>query len=90
MKLQICDANGNNASNGGTTVQVVNITGADSTTYAAISSGKANPDGYFRYEPGLAAYMFNLKTTGLPAGSYLLNFRVAGDPTVHSVMFGLR
>jgi len=90
VKLQLCDANGNNVSSAGTTVQVANITGADEATYAAVSSGKANPNGYFRYDSTLEGYIFNLSTKDVPAGSYLLNFQVAGDATVHSVMVVLR
>lgn len=90
VKLQICDANGNNVSTAGTTVQVVNVTGADEATFAAVSSGKANPNGYFRYDDTLAGYIFNLSTKDVPAGSYLLNFKVAGDPTIHSVAFILK
>ncbi|HUS20061.1 MAG TPA: lamin tail domain-containing protein [Terriglobales bacterium] len=90
VRLQICDANGNNLSSSSTVVNVVNITGADNTTYAAVSSGKANPNGYFRYDASLGGYIFNLNTKDLLVGSYLLNFQVAGDPTVHSLAVVLK
>ena len=36
------------------------------------------------------AYMFNLKTTNLKAGPYVLVVRIAGDPTLHAVPFLIR
>jgi hypothetical protein len=90
VKLQICDAEGNNISTSSIAVNVVSITGLDEATYAAVSSGKANPDGLFRYDASLGGYIFNLSTKDVPAGSYLLNFQVAGDPTVHSLQLILK
>jgi hypothetical protein len=51
-------------------------------------AGQANPDFDFRYSA--SAYVFNLKTTGYGTGSYLLNFTIGGDPTLHTVGFQVR
>jgi hypothetical protein len=51
-------------------------------------AGNANPDDNFRFDAG--AYIFNLKTTGYPSGTYLLGFVVAGDPTQHTVQFSIK
>ena len=51
-------------------------------------SGNANPDLNFRYSNG--AYVFNLKSTGMGAGTYGLDFVASGDPTVHTVQFRVR
>jgi hypothetical protein len=37
-----------------------------------------------------AAYRFDLKTAGLPAGDYLLHVEVMGDPVLHAVRFHLK
>jgi hypothetical protein len=50
-------------------------------------AGNANPDSNFRFDGGLGpngGYIFNLKTTGLATGTYVLTFTVAGDPTTHN------
>jgi hypothetical protein len=39
-------------------------------------------------EDGL--YLFNLDTTGLPAGQYELLFKIAGDPLPHQVPIQVR
>ncbi len=46
----------------------------------------------FRFfaDRGAGAYMFNLKTEGLSAGTYQLLVRVAGDPSPHQVTFQIR
>ena len=53
-----------------------------------VFAGNANPDNNFRFDAG--AYIFNLKTTGYPTGSYLLGFVVSGDPTTHTVQFSIK
>jgi hypothetical protein len=35
-------------------------------------------------------YIFNLKTTGIPTGTYRLGFTVDADPAVYSVQFAVR
>jgi len=36
------------------------------------------------------AYKYNLKTTGLTTGSYVLVFKVGGDPVTHGARFQIR
>ncbi len=48
-------------------------------------AGQANPDLNFRYDASLAGYVFNMKTTGLAAGQYLLDFQAGGE--TYSVAF---
>jgi hypothetical protein len=50
-------------------------------------AGNANPDSNFRFDPTLGpagGYIFNLQTTGLSTGTYVLTFTVSGDPTPHN------
>jgi len=77
LKLQLCDAAGVNQSS---QARVITATGirqiSTSSDAGVIDSGESNPDSNFRYDGG--KYTFNLKTTGLSAGAYLLDFQV-GD-----------
>ena len=94
IKLQLCNAFGNNVSKSGTVVNALEVTLiATQTTGAPEDAGDANPDGNFRYTwfgsgPG---YIFNLKTSDFEqVGIYRLSFSVSGDPATLSVQFQLR
>src|SRR5262249_15199438 len=88
IKFQLCDALGRDVSSAGITVtalQVVMLSTNASTTVD--DAGNANPDSNFRFDPTLAptgGSIFNLKTTGLSTGTYVLTFTVSGDPTPHN------
>ena len=91
MKLQLCDAGGSNVSTAAIGITAVNITQISTGASEDVQTpGNSNPDNNFRYDSGLAGYTFNMKTTGLPTGTYLLNFTVSGDTTPHSVGFQVR
>jgi hypothetical protein len=89
IKLQLCDANGNDASSSGVVVTATGVvqvsTGA---TDAVQDAGNSNPDNNFRFDGG--RYIFDLKTTGLPTGTYSLNFTAGNDPQPHAVLFQVR
>ena len=51
-----------------------------SSDFGVNDSGESNPDWNFRYDASLAGYIFNMKTTGLAAGHYLLDFNTAYNP----------
>jgi hypothetical protein len=51
------------------------------------SNSAANTDNLFRYENGY--YVFNLNTSGLPAGTYQLQIDM-GDGVVRAVNISLR
>jgi hypothetical protein len=89
VKFRLCDASGANLSSASTAVQAVSVVNA--ATNAALpvqDAGNANPGNYFRFDSG--GYIFNLKTTGYPSGTYNFGFTVAGDPTTHAVQFVIR
>ncbi len=88
IKFQLCDAARSDVSSSAVVVTAINVvmlsTNASSTV---IDSGNANPDNNFRFDGGLGptgGYIFNLQTTGLATGTYVLTFTVAGDPTSHT------
>ena len=91
IKIRLVDANGVNVSSPSLlphAVSVVQVSSQASTEFG--DAGNSNPDFDFRYDAALGGYIFNLQTTGMGTGSYLLNF-IAGSPTpVYSVGFQIR
>ena len=54
-------------------------------------AGNSNPDYVFRYDSGLQGYIYNLKTTGLAGGKYVLSFYAGSDRTFfYTVTFDIR
>jgi hypothetical protein len=89
IRFQLCDGGGQNVSNAATTVtavQVVKI--SDSSTSEVADAGDANPDSNFRFDASLGGggggYIFNLKTSGLSPGKYVVVYEVQGDQTMHA------
>jgi hypothetical protein len=91
IKLQLCDAVGQNLSSSSIVVHAVGVTQVSSNTAAALDdTGNANPDFDFRYDVVLGGYIFNLSTNGYLTGTYTLNFTAGSDPTVHSALFAVK
>jgi hypothetical protein len=89
VRLQLCDANGQNVSLSSVSLTAMNVTLISTTVSTeAADSGNANPDGGFRYDGG--AYVYNLSSKGLGTGKYLLSFTAANDPIVHTTGFQLK
>jgi hypothetical protein len=88
IKFQLCDAARNDVSSSAIMVTAQHIVMlSTSTSSSVMNAGNANPDNNFRFDPTLGptgGYIFNLKTTGLATGTYVLTFTVPGDPTAHS------
>lgn len=54
-------------------------------------AGNSNPDYLFRYDANLGGYIYNLKTTGLSAGKYVLSFYAGNDSSfLYTVTFDVR
>jgi hypothetical protein len=94
IKLQLCDASSTDVSATSIAVTAIGLLRVSSaTTGTPVASGNANPGNNFRYDTTLGptgGYIYNLKTTGLAAGTWSLQFTVTGDPTLHSVQFQIR
>jgi hypothetical protein len=95
VKLFLCDSTGTVDPSSANIV--VHATGlfqtSTSTSDPVVDAGSANPDMDFRFDPTLGpsgGYIFNLKTTGLGTGNWVIQFTVAGDPTLHSLGFGIK
>jgi len=62
-----------------------------STAYEVTDAGNSNPDFNFRYDSGLQGYIYNLKTTGLGSGKYVLSFYAGSDHTfLYTVQFDVK
>ena len=92
IKLQVENATGTNVSSTNLIVEALAISSGTAIGPAeeeVLDAGQANPLGRFRFVSD-GAYLFNLKTTNLKAGPYVLVVRVAGDPALHAVPFRIR
>ena len=94
IKLQICDANGQNLSSPSIVVHATGVTQASTNAPGPLDdTGNANPDFDFRYDAdlgGTGGYTFNLSLRGFSTGTYNLNFTVGADPAIRSVSFAVK
>jgi len=92
IRLQLCDASGQNLSSADLVVTATGLVKIDGTAATGVveDAGNANPDNGFRYAPDLGSYVYNLRTKDLSAGTWELRFTVSGDPATYSVRFDLR
>ena len=92
IKPQLCDASGVNYSDASI---VVSASGLANSPNGAHNKGNgpnsATGDANFRYDAGIAGYMYNLSTKGFEAGTWTLPFTVNGvsDPS-YSLKLDLR
>src|SRR5262249_19762650 len=73
VKLQLCDAVGNNLSSPNITLHATALTQTSTTTTGSVQdSGNANPENDFRFDPTLAGggYILDLSTRNLATGMY--------------------
>lgn len=84
IRLQLCDANNVNLSSKSITVTAISVTPSGTL------SSKSAPDNVFVLSSGVYVYNLNTKAPGFVAGSYNLQFTVAGDPIIHSAPFKLK
>jgi hypothetical protein len=92
IKLQLCDANGNDVSSSAVIVHATSVTAVSGLSGTPDAPGNANPDNDFRFDATLGSnggYIFNLRTGGLASGTYSLQFTAGSDPVTHSVNFGV-
>jgi hypothetical protein len=91
IRIQLLDANGLNHSSPSITVTAISVVQVSSQASSSVdSSGSSNPDLNFRFDAALNGYVFNLKTSGLSTGSYLLRYVVGDSAEVYSTGFQVR
>ena len=87
ITLQLCDASRQNMSSAGIVVNALEVVKLSNQASSEVEdAGNANPDANFRFEAtlgGSGGYIFNLRTTGLTTGTYVLRFTVSGDAVPH-------
>jgi hypothetical protein len=86
ITIKLTDALGNNVGSSSLKVTAVSVTGP-SGPVPLQSPGHSQPGNLFTFDPATDTYQFNLKTTGYTMGTYMLNFTIGNDPTLHSVTF---
>lgn len=93
IKLQLCSFAGGDLSASTIVVHATSVTSVSGYSGPPESPGNANPDNDFRFDSTLGpagGYIFNFSTSGLATGTYSLQFTATGDPTTHSVNFGVK
>ena len=85
IKIAVYDASGNNRSSPALDVTAVQIVGANGRVYTPSAKGNSNPGNVFR-ETG-SSYTYNLDTSGLAPGIYMLFITVGTDPLKHGLLF---
>jgi hypothetical protein len=91
IRFQLMDALGRNVSNAMTVViaQSITLVGGGGA-FLPQAPGNSNPGNVFRFDPSTGVYTYELKTTGLPPGSFVLAIAVGGDPMAHRITFVVR
>jgi hypothetical protein len=84
ITIQVTNAQGQNVGSSSLQVTAVSVVGPGGVL---MSPGNSQPRNLFTFNPTTGTYLFNLKTTGYPSGTYTFNFTVGTDPTTHSVSF---
>jgi von Willebrand factor A domain-containing protein 7 len=93
IKLQLTEASGANVSSASIVVTALRVSKlSDYAPGEVEDAGQANPDDNFRFTSfdGGGGYVYNLKTTGLTTGSYVVIFKAGNDPTTHAAQFQIR
>ncbi len=89
FRIQLVNFAGTNISAANVAVTAYGVRLTTSVTWLpAQSTGNGGTAFSFQNTQG-GSYRFNLKTTGLAPGNYVLGFMVAGDPVLHEVPFTL-
>ncbi len=90
IKLQLLDSSGANVSSAAFTLHATGIARVSGLSGTLESVGNANPDYDFRYDSSLQGYIFNLNTSPLASGTWVLSFTATNDPAVHTIQLGVK
>lgn len=91
LKLQLLDAQGNNASSPAIVISATDVTPVGGETPSdVVEAGNCDPDTNFRYDATLAGYVFNLSTKNLAPGTWELHFLAGTDISPYRIRFSLR
>jgi hypothetical protein len=97
IRMYLTDVNGNDVSSSTLVVHALEVILVSTNVSDTVTeTGGSNPDLDFRFDGTQGpkgGYDFNLKTTGLGTGQYVLQFQVIGDipsTTTYTVPFGVK
>jgi predicted outer membrane repeat protein len=91
IKVQVLDASGRNVSAASLPVMAVSLRNASTGQIVAPdASGNANPGGAFRFDASLQGYIYNLKTTVLPSGAWVMSITINGAPIIYDARVHIR
>jgi uncharacterized membrane protein len=94
IKIELQDAGGVNVSSAALVLTARRVEQVSTSAPGELAdSGRSNPDGDFRYDAALGSgggYVFNLSTSGLSTGTYLLFFTVGDSAFQYSVEFQVK
>lgn len=91
VRVKLLDASGRNISAANATLKAVSIMPtAGGSTVPVNDAGRSNPNGFFRFDPTLGGYVFNLSTRGLKTGSYQLSIEGPDKPFRYAVAIQIR
>jgi phosphodiesterase/alkaline phosphatase D-like protein len=93
ITLSLLNAAGVNLSSASIALHAVGIApiGQPNQIMPPQSPGNSQPGGLFDFDNGNGGeYQFNLKTSGLDAGTYLFYYTVGNDPTLYSLQFSVK
>lgn len=91
LKVQIIGWDGTNISAPSRSLKALSLKrSSDDTAIDVEDSGQSNPDDNFRYDADLQGYIFNLRTKGLTAGTYVLTADVGGQAQYVQMPFSIR
>jgi hypothetical protein len=66
-------------------VRATRLVSSSGQTFTPESPGNSQPGGFFKFQADTQSYRFNLKTTGLAAGTYTFYFTAGNDPVEHGI-----
>lgn len=91
VRVNLLDASGRNVSAANVTLKALSMTSAAGGSGIPVNdAGRSNPNGFFRFDPTLGGYIFNLNTRGLKTGSYQLSIEGPDKPLRYVVTVKIR
>ena len=90
IRIQLNNAQDRNISASTITVVAYGVKSATGNVWLPVEQAGGS-DLEFRFQNAQGgSYLFNLRTTGLTSGDWVLGFKAGADPTIHEIPFSLR
>jgi hypothetical protein len=93
IKMYLVSSSGRDVSSASIIVHAIKLFQiSTNTSKPVVAAGTANPGNNFRFDSTLGprgGYIFNLNTSGLGKGKWVIQFVVGSDPTIYTLGFGI-